>query len=128
MIRSFGVNTHTTTIIGVGISNGLVALSGRLISQIRGFADNTMGVGMIVLGLASVIIGETIFGSRTVFIATFSVVIGSDRLPSGRRLGAPSRMAGRVRSETDYRCYRHCRADRSDAARSYKQRAMARSA
>lgn len=77
MIRSFGVNTHTTTIIGVGISNGLVALSGALISQHQGFAGNTMGVGMIVVGLASVIIGETIFGSRTVIIATFSVVMGA---------------------------------------------------
>lgn len=77
MIRSFGVNTHTTTIIAVGISNGLVALSGSFVSQIQGFADTTMGVGMIVIGLASVIIGETLFGSRTVVIATFSVVLGS---------------------------------------------------
>jgi putative ABC transport system permease protein len=77
MIRSYGVNTHTTTIVGVGLSNGLVALSGALVSQHQGFADNTMGVGMIVVGLASVIIGETLFGSRSVFNATLSVILGS---------------------------------------------------
>lgn len=77
MIRSFGVNTHTTTIIGVGLANGLVALSGSLVSQHQGFADSSMGVGMIVVGLASVIIGETLFGSRTVIMATLAVVLGS---------------------------------------------------
>lgn len=77
MIRSFGANTHTTIIIGVGLSNGLVALSGALVSQQQGFADSTMGVGMIVVGLASVIIGETLFGSRNVFIATLAVILGS---------------------------------------------------
>lgn len=77
MIRSFGVNTHTTVIVGIGLSNGLVALSGALIAQHQGFADNTMGVGMIVVGLASVIIGETLFGARNVIIATFAVVLGA---------------------------------------------------
>lgn len=77
MIRSFGANTHTTTIVGIGLANALVALSGSLVAQHQGFADGTMGVGMIVIGLASVIIGETLFGSRTVIIATLSVVLGS---------------------------------------------------
>ncbi|MEK5236795.1 ABC transporter permease [Paenibacillus sp. FSL L8-0470] len=77
MIRSFGVNTDTTTILGISLSNGLVALSGALIAQSSSFADSTMGIGMIVIGLASVIIGEAIFGARNVFRATLAVVLGS---------------------------------------------------
>jgi putative ABC transport system permease protein len=77
MIRSLGTNTDTTTILGVSLSNGLVALSGALIAQQSGFADITMGVGMIVIGLASVIIGEAIFGARSVFFATLAAVLGS---------------------------------------------------
>jgi len=77
MIRSFGANTDRTKILGVSLSNGLVAVSGALIAQQGGFADVTMGVGMIVIGLASVIIGEAIFGTRSVFFATLAVVLGS---------------------------------------------------
>jgi len=77
MIRSFGANTDGTKILGISLSNGLVAVSGALIAQQGGFADVTMGVGMIVIGLASVIIGEAIFGARTVFVATLAVVVGS---------------------------------------------------
>ncbi|WP_028560218.1 ABC transporter permease [Paenibacillus pinihumi] len=77
MIRSFGANTDTTKIIGLSLSNGLVALSGAFIVQQSGFGDVTMGVGMIVVGLASVIIGEAIFGAKTVFRATLAVILGS---------------------------------------------------
>ncbi|AIQ68539.1 ABC transporter permease [Paenibacillus graminis] len=77
MIRSFGVNTDTTTILGISLSNGMVALSGALIAQYSSFADSTMGIGMIVIGLASVIIGEAIFGAGNVFRATLAVVLGS---------------------------------------------------
>lgn len=77
MIRSLGSNTDTTTILGISLSNGLVAVSGALIAQHGGFADSTMGVGIIVIGLASVIIGEAIFGARTVIIATLAVILGS---------------------------------------------------
>jgi putative ABC transport system permease protein len=77
MIRSFGANTDNTTILGVSISNGLVALSGALIAQQSAFADISMGIGMIVIGLASVIIGEAVFGARTVFRATIAVILGS---------------------------------------------------
>lgn len=77
MIRSFGVNTHTTIIVGVALSNALVALSGALIVQYSSFADISMGIGMIVIGLASVIIGETIFGTRSVFVTTISVILGA---------------------------------------------------
>ncbi|AIQ63788.1 ABC transporter permease [Paenibacillus stellifer] len=77
MIRSFGVNTDNTTILGISLSNGLVALSGALIAQYSSFADASMGIGMIVIGLASVIIGEAIFGSGSVFRATLAAVLGS---------------------------------------------------
>lgn len=77
MIRSFGGNTDRTTIIGVSLSNGLVALSGALIAQDAGFADISMGIGMIVIGLASVIIGEAIFGARGVLGTTLAVVVGA---------------------------------------------------
>jgi len=77
MIRSFGVNTDNTTILGISLANGLVALSGALIAQYSTFADSSMGIGMIVIGLASVIIGEAIFGTGSVFRATLAVVLGS---------------------------------------------------
>ncbi|MFB0842139.1 ABC transporter permease [Paenibacillus oleatilyticus] len=77
MIRSFGVNTDNTIIVGVSLSNGLVALSGALIAQYSAFAEITMGVGMIVIGLASVIIGEALFGAKTVFRATLAVLLGA---------------------------------------------------
>ena len=60
MITSLGVNTHTILILGVGLSNALVALSGALVAQYQGAADVGMGIGTIVAGLASVIIGETV--------------------------------------------------------------------
>src|SRR5699024_12189737 len=70
MIRSFSANTDILIILGIGISNGLVALSGALIAQHGGFADVGMGIGMIISGLASVIIGEALFGVKTVARAT----------------------------------------------------------
>ncbi|MFY0545278.1 ABC transporter permease [Brevibacillus sp. H7] len=77
MIRSFGANTDTTTIIGLALSNALVAGSGALIAQYQGFADVGMGIGMIVIGLASVIVGEVLFGSSSIFRATIAVILGS---------------------------------------------------
>ena len=77
MIRSLGANTDMTKILGISLSNGLVALSGALIAQQSGFADISMGIGMIVIGLASVIIGEAVFGAGTVVRATLAVIFGS---------------------------------------------------
>ncbi|KAB1655095.1 ABC transporter permease [Pseudoclavibacter chungangensis] len=77
MIRSFGVNTHNTTILTLMISNGLVAGAGALVAQYQGYADISMGVGLILIGLASVIIGQAIFGNRTVLLATFGVIVGA---------------------------------------------------
>jgi len=77
MISSLGANTDYTKMIGISLSNGLVALSGAVVAQQGGFADISMGIGMIVIGLASVIIGEALFGSKTVFQATLAVLLGS---------------------------------------------------
>jgi len=77
MIGSFGANTDNTKIIGVSLSNGLVALSGAVVAQQGGFADISMGIGMIVIGLASVIIGEALFGAMNVFRATLAVLLGA---------------------------------------------------
>lgn len=77
MIRSFGVHTDSTIIVGVSLSNALVALSGALVAQYQGFADIQSGVGMIVVGLASVIIGEAIFGHRTIARTTLAVLLGA---------------------------------------------------
>ncbi|WP_112179520.1 MULTISPECIES: ABC transporter permease [Paraliobacillus] len=77
MIRSFSANTDNLTIVGLGISNALVALSGALIAQYQGFADAGMGIGMIVIGLASVIIGEALFGTKTIMRTTLAVIGGA---------------------------------------------------
>ena len=66
MVRGLGADTDMTTILGVSISNGLVALAGAVVAQGQGFADVGMGIGMIVMGLASVIIGEALFRPRGV--------------------------------------------------------------
>lgn len=77
MIRSFSANTDSLIILGVGISNALVAFAGGLIAQHGGFADVGMGIGMIIIGLASVIIGEAIFGTKTIARATLAVIGGA---------------------------------------------------
>ncbi|NQU64778.1 MAG: ABC transporter permease [SAR324 cluster bacterium] len=77
MIRSLGVNTDTATIIGLGVSNALVALSGALVAQDQGFSDVNMGLGLIVAGLASIIIGEVIFSTNGIFKLTLAVTLGS---------------------------------------------------
>jgi len=77
MIRTLGVNTDNMTVMGIGISNAFVALSGALVAQDQGFADVGMGIGMIVAGLASIIIGEALLGKRTVQRMTLAAVVGS---------------------------------------------------
>jgi len=74
MVRGLGGNTDMATMMGISLSNGMVALSGALIAQNQGFADVGMGIGMIVMGLASVIIGEGLFrpkGVTAVLLAVF---------------------------------------------------------
>ena len=62
MSRAQGINTNFNIVLGLAVSNGLVALSGALLSQYQGFSDVSMGRGAIVIGLAAVIIGEALFG------------------------------------------------------------------
>lgn len=77
MVRGLGVNTDMTTILGVSISNGLVALGGAVVAQGQGFADVGMGIGMIVMGLASVIIGEALFRPKGVARLLLAVLGGT---------------------------------------------------
>ncbi|MGM9943395.1 MAG: ABC transporter permease [Lysinibacillus sp.] len=77
MIRSFSANTDSLIILGLGLSNAMVAFAGALIAQYSKFSDVQMGVGMIVTGLASVIIGEAIFGTKTIMRTTLAVVAGA---------------------------------------------------
>jgi len=77
MVRAQGINTDTMKILGLVISNGLVSLSGALIAQSQNFADVQMGTGSIVIGLASLIIGEVLFGRRNFFSRLFSLILGA---------------------------------------------------
>ncbi|MGO1542770.1 MAG: ABC transporter permease [Gulosibacter sp.] len=77
MIRSLGANTDNQKILGLALSNGLVAAGGSLVAQYQGFADISMGVGLILIGLASVIIGQAFFGNSRVWLATLGVIIGA---------------------------------------------------
>jgi putative ABC transport system permease protein len=77
MIRALGVNVENMVVIGLAVSNGLVALSGALLAQYQGFADVQMGIGMIVWGLASVIIGEALIGVRQLGLVITGAIMGS---------------------------------------------------
>ncbi|AQP49923.1 ABC transporter permease [Tessaracoccus flavescens] len=77
MARSQGINTGLTKIVGLMISNGLVAFCGTLVAQYSGFADISMGIGLIVAGLASVIVGQAIFGMTAVWQAVVAAALGS---------------------------------------------------
>jgi ABC-type uncharacterized transport system, permease component len=77
MVRALGVNDDNMIILGLGVSNGLVALGGALLAQYQGFADVQMGIGMVVWGLASVIIGEALVGTRSLGLSITGAVMGS---------------------------------------------------
>ncbi|MFZ2543130.1 MAG: ABC transporter permease [Lactococcus raffinolactis] len=77
MAQSFGINTGRMEVLGLVVSNGVIALSGALISQNDGYADVSKGIGVIVIGLASIIIGEVFFGNVSLFERLFAIVIGS---------------------------------------------------
>jgi putative tryptophan/tyrosine transport system permease protein len=77
MIRALGVSVSRMIILGLALSNGLIALSGALLAQYQGFADVQMGIGMVVWGLASVIIGETLVGTGSFGLAVTGAVMGS---------------------------------------------------
>lgn len=77
MIRALGADDRHMVVLGLALSNGLVALSGAVLAQYQGFADVQMGIGMVVWGLASVIIGEALVGTRQLGFAITGAVMGS---------------------------------------------------
>jgi putative ABC transport system permease protein len=77
MIRALGVNTKAMIIVGIALSNGFIALAGAMLAQYQGFADVQMGIGMMVWGLASVIIGEAIINDTSLGFVIAGAVIGS---------------------------------------------------
>jgi len=77
MARAQGVNTGWMILGGMALSNALVGLAGALFAQTQGGADISMGVGTIVIGLAAVIVGESILPSRKLFLATLAVILGA---------------------------------------------------
>ena len=77
MARSFGINTGRMELMGLILSNGLIALAGALIAQQEGYADVSRGIGVIVVGLASLIIGEVLFQSLTLAERLITIVVGA---------------------------------------------------
>jgi putative tryptophan/tyrosine transport system permease protein len=77
MIRALGVNVDNMIVLGLALANGLVAVSGALLAQYQGFADVQMGIGMVVWGLASIIIGEALVGVRQLGFIITGAIFGS---------------------------------------------------
>ena len=77
MARAQGINTGRTTLVGMAISNALVGLAGALFAQTQGGSDISMGIGTIVIGLAAVIIGDSILPARRLMLTTFAAVLGA---------------------------------------------------
>lgn len=77
MVRALGISDGNMTILGLALSNGLIAVAGALLAQYQGFADVQMGIGMVVWGLASVIIGEALVGSNLLGLTITGAVMGS---------------------------------------------------
>lgn len=78
MAKSFGINTDRMEVMGLVVSNGLIALAGALVSQQDGYADVSKGIGVIVIGLASIIIGEVLYSTGlTLFERLIAIVVGS---------------------------------------------------
>lgn len=77
MVRALGANVEGYIVLGLALSNGLVALAGALLAQYQGFADAQMGIGMVVWGLASVIIGEALTGARSLGLTIIGAIMGS---------------------------------------------------
>lgn len=77
MIASFGVSTDFTKTLTLGLSNGMVGMCGALVAQYQGFADISMGIGLILVGLASVIMGQAILSQRWLWLAILAVIVGA---------------------------------------------------
>jgi len=80
MVKAYGISGENMKIIGLGLANSLVALSGYLVAQVQGFADINMGVGIVITGLGSVIIGETLYsflGKNSLAVRMLFIVVGT---------------------------------------------------
>jgi len=77
MAQANGIGVSEKVYVGLALSNGLVGLAGALFAQTNGFADSTMGIGTIVVGLAAVIIGQSLFASRSMRVIVLSCIVGS---------------------------------------------------
>ena len=108
MAEAQGIRVGAVTCLGMALSNGLVALAGALFAQANGFADVTLGTGTIVVGLAAVIIGETLLPRPTVLAAVAGCLAGLGVLPDrgGARAGGGLPWAARPRTSTwSRRCW-----------------------
>ena len=117
MIRALGVNVENMIVLGLMLSNALVALAGALLAQYQGFADVQMGIGMVVWGLASVIIGEALVGTRQIGFVISRRGDGIGPIPAARRARAQGRSRPE-RPEAGHRGIRFPRAHRAEAGRS----------
>lgn len=77
MAAAQGISTDSRIIFGLGLSNGLAAISGSLLTQYQGFVDVSMGIGSLVAGIAAVILGEAVFGRRSIGWTLAAVVLGA---------------------------------------------------
>jgi putative ABC transport system permease protein len=77
MVKASSINSDAMKILGLAIANSLVSLAGAIIAQYQSFADVSGGIGMMVVGLASIIVGETLFGRRSLLIGFISVIAGA---------------------------------------------------
>ncbi|MGN0711209.1 MAG: ABC transporter permease [Anaerovoracaceae bacterium] len=77
MVRAYAINSESMKVLGLAISNGFVGLAGGLLAQYQSFADAAMGTGMMVIGLASVIIGEAVFGTKSPLRRLIAVALGA---------------------------------------------------
>ncbi len=77
LVEAQGINPDRIKLIGISVSNALVALCGAMFAQFQGFVDINMGIGMVIAGLASVIVGEVLLRGRTIFVITIQVILGA---------------------------------------------------
>lgn len=77
MVRASSINADQMKVIGLALANGIIAFAGALLAQYQGFADVSSSSGKMVLGLASIIVGEAFFGHRTIIRSITSVIVGS---------------------------------------------------
>ena len=77
MISSFGVSTDFTKTLTLALSNGFVGMCGALVAQYQGFSDISMGIGLILVGLASVILGQAVLSQRWLWLSVYAVIVGA---------------------------------------------------